>query len=209
MIDYIKNFLKENQDYIVAGRYQQLFDSCSLNHRADLAEALMKANVQFIDKMYAIPDSMFMLSGFTGKFTVPSNIHTISEEAFRGSNFDEIFIQDPYTSRFFLERMCFAEMEQLKKIRLPNKLIIIPTYSFANCKQLEYIELPEGVSHIDTGAFEQSGLLQIHIPSTIREIGPGAFDNGTAVKVLYNGTFDQWQKVELYDNDNLIVKYLK
>lgn len=209
MVEYIKNFLRENQDDIIAGRYQQLFDSCILNYRADLAEALMGANIQFIDKMYAIPDSMFMLSDLTGKFTVPSNINTISEEAFRGSNFNEIFIQDPYTSRFYLESMCFAEMDQLEKIRLPNKLIIIPTHSFANCKRLEYIELPEGVSHIDTEAFEQSGLLQIYIPSTIREIGPGAFDNGAAVEVLYNGTFDQWQKVELYDNDNLIVKYLK
>ena len=211
MTEYINDFIKKNKYTIFDGKYQKLFDECDCRCRTELVEILTKADIQFIDKMERIPSSMFKNSKLTGKFVIPSNIHTIRHNAFRNSNFDEIFIENPIEPEFYLEEDCFANMQQLKKVRLPNKLKKIPGFNFYYCSQLKYIEIPEGVEYIGSGAFKGSGLTQIRLPSTIKKIGELAFDNDGPIKVLYNGTLDQWQKVKINDrgNDKLVVKYLK
>ena len=207
---YIKDFINKNKAYIANKKYQELFDECAPSYREELAKTLMKANIQFIDKMQVIPERMFESSELTGRFIIPPNINKIAAIAFSGSNFNEIIIKDSYELHFDLETDCFSYMPQLKNIKLPNELKIIPPGSFTSCTKLKYIEIPEGVKYIDTGAFEDSGLTQIYIPSTIKGIGPGAFDNGNQIEVLYNGTLDRWGKVEIYNgNDNLNVKFLK
>ena len=54
--------------------------------------------------------------------------------------------------------------------------------AFQDCKDLQTIELPEGLKTIGAWAFAESGLTQIQIPDSVSEIGENAFINCVALE---------------------------
>ena len=69
----------------------------------------------------------------------------------------------------------------LLSIRLPDSVKFIGEYAFSNSGKLEKIRIPDGVEIIGKGAFKGSGIREIEIPASVKEIGPDAFDNITRV----------------------------
>lgn len=69
----------------------------------------------------------------------------------------------------------FSECSQLSEINLPNGLTDIDTQTFQSCSQLKNITLPEGLSTIGQSAFSQTGLEQLIIPNKVTTIGESAF----------------------------------
>jgi len=61
-------------------------------------------------------------------------------------------------------------------VRVDQSVTIIPDSAFQYCRQLEVVELPEGLIKIDMRAFDKCRqLMRINIPSTVREIHRDAF----------------------------------
>ena len=58
---------------------------------------------------------------------------------------------------------------------LPDTLKTIGNNAFNYCSGLKRVELPEGVEVIGEGAFRESGLTELVIPASVREIGARAF----------------------------------
>ena len=62
-------------------------------------------------------------------------------------------------------------------VRVDRSVTLFPYEAFYNRRQLEVVELPEGLIRIENKAFyECRNLKRINIPSTVTEIGEKAFD---------------------------------
>lgn len=60
-------------------------------------------------------------------------------------------------------------------IALPSTLKRIEAKTFANCKNLKCVEIPNGVEYLGKECFSGSGTKEITLPETLREICAGAF----------------------------------
>ena len=69
----------------------------------------------------------------------------------------------------------FQGYEKLENINIPSKISEIKHGQFNGCTNLEFIELNEGLKKVDGYAFMRSGLKDIVLPSTVREIGDRAY----------------------------------
>ena len=58
---------------------------------------------------------------------------------------------------WILPPRCFSNMPGLKKVILPYNLRKIGAFSFAGCRSLEVIDIPQQVVLIDYGAFFRTG----------------------------------------------------
>jgi len=210
MNEYIKDFIVRRRDLIEAGDYQKLFYTCFPNDTSHLADALIKANINFLDRMHEIIPNMFSYNETGGKLIIPPSIIKIGEHAFEMAKFKSIGISDDSTAPLVLEDHCFQAMPNLETLKLSKRIKSIPPYFVAFCPKLISIEIPEGVYNIDNNAFENSTIAQIKLPSTIRSIGLDAFNANGMVEILYNGTEEEWNEIfNIDDKSDIIVRYLK
>lgn len=75
----------------------------------------------------------------------------------------------------FLGKKAFQYCKNLSQIDLPNGITIIPEACFSNCLSLKTVALPDNLSSIQTYAFYNTGLTQIDVPPTCKEIVRDAF----------------------------------
>lgn len=62
------------------------------------------------------------------------------------------------------------------------------------CDDLTSVILPEGLRHMDSAAFNSTGLKVLYIPSSLTDLDPGFwnyFHDG--LRVYYGGSQEQWQ----------------
>ena len=69
----------------------------------------------------------------------------------------------------------FAECRQLKVLLLPNQLASIGEQAFYKCEALEKIILPDSLKVVESKAFYQCGLKEIELPDGLEKIGDSAF----------------------------------
>ena len=91
--------------------------------------------------------------------------------------------------------MAFAA-NNLKEVRLPKSLKVLGAGAFLNNKNLENVQLNEGLEIIGKNAFAICNIEKVFIPSTVKEIGTRAF-NKSNVKEL---DFAENSQIELIDN---------
>ena len=65
----------------------------------------------------------------------------------------------------------------LKRVKLPSTLKRIECRTFAGCKNLKTVELPNGLEYIGKECFYESGLESVRIPSALKTIEGWTFFN--------------------------------
>ncbi len=83
-----------------------------------------------------------------------------------------IIIDDEITT---LGQLCFYDFKNLETVKLPKNLKIINWQVFGNCNKLTSIEFPNGIEHIGTEAFRNTGLKNITLPSSITSLELNVF----------------------------------
>ena len=79
----------------------------------------------------------------------------------------------------------FAYCDNLKKLRLPKRIDIIPGALVHSCKYLEYLEMPEECREIGDDAFESCAkLTSINMPSGVEKLGRRVFYGCTNLQAL-------------------------
>lgn len=114
---------------------------------------------------------------------IPNNVTIIDNSAFYMCK-DLKSVVFPEDSRLeSIGEMCFANTE-LEEFIAPPRLKKIKVGAFCDCKALKRVVLNNGLNTLGieygsneytTGAFQDSGLSEITLPSTLKEIGKNTF----------------------------------
>ena len=92
------------------------------------------------------------------------------------TNLKEVILERGITAISNAGPSSFANCKNLTTIKLPNTLTTIGYNTFANCSSLVSINLPYSLTTIGTGAFEDcSSLTSVTLPNSITSIGDDAF----------------------------------
>ena len=76
-----------------------------------------------------------------------------------------------------VKKIC-AELSKESGNDFPEEVIEIQEGTFDNCKTLETVVLPSGITRIEERAFARcSGLQSINIPESVEDVAPGAFED--------------------------------
>ncbi len=87
------------------------------------------------------------------------------------------------TTGYYSFRGCTA----LKSVKFEEGNKIVPKYMFQNCTSLEEVVFADSIENIGDYAFENTALLSIILPESLKTFGPYAFRNCTSlVQVTFN-----------------------
>jgi hypothetical protein len=102
--------------------------------------------------------------------TILSKVKSIGIGAFADcSNLTNVFISAD-SELVIIPDFVFQNCSKLKGIVLPNNIEIIGMQSFENCDDFEYINIPEKVRKIGTGAFACNKLLNLNLDNYFKNM---------------------------------------
>ena len=154
-----------------------------------------------------------MLCDYLGKeekVIVPDGVKEIEQACLFNKSFSEIELPDSLTR---IADNVFQKCSNLEKIEIPDSVTEIGTSAFSECVSLSDVKLskdakklgyecfkgttnlkkltiPEGVEMIGFGAFRDSGIEELNLPASLKELSYLYLNDG--VKVTFNGSPEQW-----------------
>lgn len=141
--------------------------------------------ISFGEDVIRIPNSL--CSGLTQltSVTLPDSLREIGEYAFQGSGITSIQIPEKVR---VIETGNFSNCKSLKEITLNPEIETLGTSAFYNCTALEEINIPNNVDSIGSSAFSYcTTLTSVTIPDRVRTIGNYAFSSCSQLKDLSIG----------------------
>ena len=151
------------------------------------------------------------------KLFIPESVVCIEEGAFTScSGLDSIIVAD-HNPQYDSRNNCNAIVETktntiiagCKNSVIPNTIVSIGIQSFAGCKELSSIKLPNSVTDIGECAFAGSSLSNITIPSSVNFIGSAAFQNTHLKTIRIPKSIITIGSVAFSGNDSLTTIYLE
>lgn len=86
-----------------------------------------------------------------------------------------------------IDNSSFADCDNLKKVTIPNTVIIIGKRAFQNCSSLTNVTFPNSVIGIGRCAFKNcTGLTCVTIGNSVKNIGDEVFQSCTSLATLYS-----------------------
>lgn len=123
-----------------------------------------------------IGDNAFCGASAT-EINIPSSVEIIDDSAFAYGSLENVVIPEGVTT---IGTYCFNMSTNLKSIKFPSTVKVIPMSCCDSCTALESIELSEGVEEIGIYAFvNDAAVTQLTIPSSVKRIMQQAFENLT------------------------------
>ena len=161
-------------------------------------------------------------------------VTTVGERAFAGPNGEFLQTVTFGDSVKTIERQAFFYSPKLNHITFGNGIQVIGEEAFGDCDSLVSLNIPDSVLEIGDRAFyicdDQlrhvnigkqlvtlgdevfEGCLKlayINLPITIRNIGSGVFDECESLQyVYYEGTAEDWAKVNVEDENDILLAHL-
>lgn len=98
----------------------------------------------------------------------------VESDVFRDSSFVHVIMQPGITE---LGLRSFEHCLRLQQVVLPDGLRVIEKDAFNGCRALRRIQIPSTVVEIGEGAFANTALQGIVIPDSVKKLGDAAFEN--------------------------------
>ena len=114
---------------------------------------------------------LFAYIGDADTYVVPDEIDIIAENCFFLSGVSEVILNSSITE---LRPYTFASCRNLKEITIPEQVMYIGPNAFSNCTSLEKITLGDSLQSIGEKAFEGTAIKEIYLGDSIFNI-MGAF----------------------------------
>lgn len=134
---------------------------------------------------------------------IPDSVTSIGSSAFaKCTSLKEFIIPEGAT---YISDYMFYMCLSLESAVIPNSVEVIGMRAFMNCTSLTEINLHDGITKLCQGAFNNSGLVTVTVPSTVTEMESGVFagcDNLVEVNLPSNldtipsSTFDGCSHLE-------------
>ena len=113
-------------------------------------------------------------SGSDESVIIPEEVEYIYSNVFEGSPVKNLYI--PSTVKYIADEV-FAESSLVSVEFAPNTSLELGPYLFGLSEELEYVVLPEGMTVLPEGTFFGcTGLLDVVLPSTLKDIEESAFE---------------------------------
>lgn len=171
-----------------------------------------------IDNAECIP--LFSFSNYVFKDVSITNTKRIKACAFFRSKVDSIYIDnnvevigfnglpsklkiiDGYYDIKNNPRLVLADINDIRKPTILSETKIIYQCAARESKYIEELMIPEGVTMIGSHAFcDCKSIRIISLPKSLKYIDERAFAHTRAKEVYYNGTLEDWNKIEIMDED--------
>lgn len=125
-------------------------------------------NNDFIQSV-TIPNSVVEIENANTKdnFTIGDGI---DDGAFYNCGYLLEVVIEPDSQLELIGRNSFAQCRKLEKIILPDSIKCVNVSAFDGCSSLKVINLPEGLEQIGQNAFAFSNIESLHVPSTCSSI---------------------------------------
>ena len=121
------------------------------------------------------------------KIVFPNSMTQLKEEVCRGlENLKTVILPDSITS---LPYRAFSNCRSLTSIDIPNSVVKYDRYAFYGCEQLKHIKHSENLKIVGDSCFMHCQVLEDQLPDSVSRIGTGIFDdcgigaNGKAVRI--------------------------
>lgn len=96
----------------------------------------------------------------------------------------------------------FPPNSAITEYTVPSTVTDIDVCAFNDCNNLKSVDLGKVINVYNDAIIDCNKLEKIILPATLSIFGPGAvYDCPKLTKILYEGTYEQWEKVETYDYD--------
>ena len=141
--------------------------------------------VVITDGIESIEDWAFVACSNLENITLSNELRYIGREVFVASAISEIDLPDSLVS---MDSYTFAECQKLAKVDLGTGITKVPNGAFLDCYALENITFPSNIRKIGYDAFYCSGLKSVVIPDTIEYIGDNAFGVCLNLESAYIGS---------------------
>lgn len=138
--------------------------------------------IVFPDTMIEMGEHSFVNCKSLKEFIIPEGVESIGKGILYGCS-SIISITFPST----LETIpCFSSdgegLPNLREVELSEGIEKISNFAFCHHTNLKYISIPSTVTQIGEGAFDYSGLVEITLPSNIGSVPYRAFEGDTLLK---------------------------
>ena len=110
--------------------------------------------------------------------SLPSTLKSIGYQCFERSGLLSCVIPDGCVMSYGI----FDECSSITYVKLPSDMKTIPEGTFAYCRKLENIDLPDAYTHINSHAFANSGIKEFHFPDCMSVIEASMFANCDSLK---------------------------
>ena len=150
-------------------------------------------NISIPASVTSIGQSSFAFCSELTSIVIPSSVSLVGLDAFGGCNKLETIVVDAGNTVYDSRDNCNAVINTstntlvvgCKNTVIPNSVTCIDTRAFHNCTSLKYINIPNSVTTVRSGAFEGSGLTSVTIPSSVTTINHHAFDKIDNIEGVY------------------------
>lgn len=118
--------------------------------------------------------------------TIPGTVSTVLTDHFKGlSNLTDVTFEEGKIDLIIPDN-CFEYCFELRQVQLSPNIISIGKQAFNGCTKLSEVGIPENsrLSSIGAEAFIGTGLLEFHLPSSVKTIGDSAFENCNVLALI-------------------------
>lgn len=181
----------EGKDVLVIGDY------CFSGNK-NVEEVILPNKLRVIEKcafedcsnLYSVtlPSTLEKISDFAFRCTalkeidIPENVSSIGKYAFYLTHIENVVIPQNVS---VIEKYAFYGIQELKTVKLSERLCEIGERAFGGCKALETVEMYDNVSTFGDYCFSDCvSLRSLYIPKAAEHFGNAAF-NGCTNLVLY------------------------
>lgn len=169
-------------------------------------------------ELSSIGDNAFDWCVSLTNINLPNKLNSIGDNAFSNSGLINIVLPQNLTS---MGTSVFSNSKSLETIDASQTLLtIIPESACENCDKLTNIDLPNGLHTINKFAFENTGIKQITIPSTLQTMDKSAFSDDLdkqpkfqctstlagKINALFDNTLNKNKKLDVKEPDKLEIK---
>ena len=139
--------------------------------------------------------------------TLAFSFNACKEKEPEGLTFDRLLLSSSDNDYVWSVRAADCELTNVVIPATYKGRPVVGVRSFAQCKTLKSITIPDSVTSIGAWAFSECySLTSITIPASVTSIGENAFNSCTSLtSINFEGTVEQWNSISFGDywNDDI------
>lgn len=149
----------------------------------------------------------YISSNSLKNLTIESGVKNISDYAFYDCDgITEIIIPE---SVELIGEYAFYDCDGITDMTIPDRVTSIPEHTFQYCSSLESVIIGNGITSIGEEAFYGSGLTNITIPASVKNIGLNAFCGCENLTDVYAKDVKSWLEISFNDSCSNPMYYAK